>query len=135
MSGPRPAAAEEAPTVAPTVAPRSTSRSAAWRSGASRSVAWRVAVVLVLAQLATGFVAVGLTAALVERRVKDLAAQGLRARLETVADELQVSLDPSMPLDAAPAVLVRDLARRFADPVAFVHADGTLAQRSDTATA
>ena len=102
------------------------------RSGAARSVAWRVAVVLVLAQLATGFVAVGLTAALVERRVKDLAAQGLRARLETVADELQVSLDPSQPLDEAPSSLVRDLARRFADPVAFVHADGTLARRSDS---
>lgn len=105
------------------------------RRAMGRSVAWRVALVIVLAQLATGFVAVGLTAALVERRVRSLAAEGFRARLEAVADELQVSLDPAVPLDQASPALVRDLARRFADPVLLVHADGTLALRSDTSEA
>jgi len=102
------------------------------RRAMGRSVAWRVALVIVLAQLATGFVAVGLTAALVERRVRNLAAEGFRSRLEAVADELQASLDPTVPLDEASPALVRDLARRFADPVLLVHADGTLALRSDT---
>lgn len=136
MSAPRPA---PRPVVPPPPRPAATASGAwwgvrarhAWRRS-RRSVAGRVALVLVLAQLATGFIALGLTAALIERKVEDLAVRSFQSRLEAVADELQVSLDPAQPLDAASPALVADVARRFADPVALVHADGTLALAADT---
>ena len=96
-------------------------REGAWR----QSVFWRVAGVLLLAQL----IAVGVAAALMVRSATDgayeLAAEKVRLRLDAVAEELELRTNwDSGGLSNLGAPLLADLSSRFPDPVTIVDALG-----------
>ncbi|ARA91897.1 hypothetical protein AWN76_001085 [Rhodothermaceae bacterium RA] len=91
------------------------------------SVFWKVAGVLVGVQVATGLLAVGLSAWFALDRGLDLAANSLRLRLDDLAEEIE---QRAAPLDdglaGLPPLLYLDLARRFPDPIYLLGADGTV---------
>ncbi len=94
---------------------------ATWRG----SVFWRVAAVLLGAQLLSVAVAVGLSARAAYDRALDLAAEGVRLRLDVVAEELESRTDwAGAGLQDLPAALLLDLATRFPDPLVIVDALG-----------
>jgi signal transduction histidine kinase len=88
-----------------------------------RSVFWKVAGVLVGAQVLTGLLAVGLSALLWEAQSLELVQNSLALRLDVVAEEVEARaiFDPDAPDPAdrvlLPEALRRDLAARFPDPV------------------
>ncbi|MEM1128202.1 MAG: ATP-binding protein [Bacteroidota bacterium] len=91
------------------------------------TVFWKVAGVLVGAQVATGLLAVALSAWFAQERGLDLAAGSLRLRLNTVAEEIEARLLPTAtPLDSLPPLLRLDLALRFPDPLHLLDAEGRL---------
>ena len=92
-----------------------------WRG----SVFWRVATVLLGVQLAAVAVAVGLSATAAYDRAMDLAAEGLRLRLDVVAEELEMRVEWSGGgLADLSAPLMADLSARFPDPLLIVNANG-----------
>ena len=90
-----------------------------------RTVFWKVAGVLVGAQVATALLAVALSAVLARERSRDLLDGTLRLRLDAVAEEVEqrADIDPFGAL-ALPERLRQDLALRFPDPVVVLDADG-----------
>ncbi len=98
----------------------------AGRSGFGRSVFWKVAGILVGVQVATGLMAVALSAYFAYDRSLDLAANSLGLRLERLAEEVERR---AYPLDDGvrdlPFVLRQDLHYRFPDPIYLLEADGT----------
>jgi signal transduction histidine kinase len=94
---------------------------ATWRG----SVFWRVAAVLLGAQLLAVAVAVGLSASAAYDRALDLAAEGVRLRLDAVAEEVELRADWSAGgLHDLSRALLLDLATRFPDPLIVVDALG-----------
>lgn len=97
------------------------SRLETWR----KSVFWRVAIVLLGAQLIAVGVAVGLSFRAASDRALDLAAEGVRLRLDAVAEELEIRTEWGAGglSDLAPPLLA-DLSSRFPDPLIIVDALG-----------
>jgi len=92
-----------------------------------RSVFWRVAGILVGVQVATGLMAVALSAWIAYDRGLDLVANSIRLRLDRLATEVEqrtFSLDAG--LANLPLGLRLDFARRFPDPVYLLDADGNM---------
>lgn len=90
-----------------------------------RSVFPQVAGVLVGVQVATGLLAVALSAWMAYDRSLDLAANSLRLRLDGVAEEIeQRATFAGTPLSDLPVLLRSDLATRFPDPVRLLDAQG-----------
>ncbi len=100
-----------------------------------RSVFTRVALVLVGVQVATGLLAVALSAFFAGDRSRVLAANSLRLRLDVVAEEIEVRAAPLRHLDSLPPLVRLDLANRFPDPIALVDYDGQLVARISTDSA
>ena len=96
-----------------------------------RSVFWKVAGILVGVQVATGLLAVALSAWFAYDRSRDLAANSLRLRLDDLAEEVEQQADTTLfgGLSGLPVRLRYDLARRFPDPVLLVDDAGTLVER------
>lgn len=94
-----------------------------------RSVFWKVAGILVGVQVATGLLAVALSAWFAYDRSLTLVENSLRLRLDRLAEEVEQRADSSL-LDQGLADLpipVRiDLGRRFPDPVKLLDAYGTV---------
>ena len=90
-----------------------------------RSLFWKVAPLLVGAQVATALLAVVLSGALARERGRDLLVGTLRLRLDAVAEEVEARAEIG-PLGevALGDRLRRDLAARFPDPLAFVDESG-----------
>lgn len=83
-----------------------------------RSVFWRVALVLVGVQVATGWLAVALSAWFAYDRSRELVANSLRVQLDRLAEEVEERGAPLRGgLGELPPPLRLDLARRFPDPV------------------
>jgi signal transduction histidine kinase len=93
-----------------------------------RSVFWKVAGILVGVQVATGLLAVGLSAWFANDRSLDLAANSLRLRLDDLAQEVEQRADTLLTegLTTLPVPLRLDLARRFPDPLVLLDAEGHL---------
>ncbi len=93
----------------------------------SRTVFWKVAALLVGAQVATALVAVALSAALVRARSDELVRGTIALQLDAVAEEVEAraAFDAfgGVALDGP---LARDLATRFDDPLAVLDADGAV---------
>jgi signal transduction histidine kinase len=91
------------------------------------SVFWRVAAILIGAQLVTGLFAAGLTAWFASDRQRELAASSLESRMDAVAEEIERR---GAPLDGGPGALpdrlMDDLAWRFPDPLVLLDPDGTV---------
>ena len=96
-----------------------------------RSVFWKVAGILVGVQVATGLLAVALSAWFAYDRSRDLAANSLRLRLDDLAEEVEQQADTTLfgGLSGLPVRLRYDLARRFPDPVLLVDGAGALVER------
>ncbi|QXD14271.1 HAMP domain-containing histidine kinase [Rhodocaloribacter litoris] len=95
------------------------------RFGFGRSVFWKVAGVLVGVQVATGLMAVALSAYFAYDRSLDLAENSLRLRLDHLAEEVERR---AYPLDDGvrnlPFVLRQDLHYRFPDPIFLLDQEG-----------
>lgn len=90
-----------------------------------RSVFWRVALLLVGAQVMTGLLAVGLSAWFAYDRSLDLVANSLRVQLDRLAEEVEQRGHPlTGGLAELPLPLQLDLGRRFPDPVVLLDAEG-----------
>ena len=92
-----------------------------------RSVFWKVALILVGVQVATGLLAVMLSAWYASGRSRTLAANGLRLRLDALAEEVEQrggGLQDG--LEDLPLPLRIDLGARFPDPVILLGPDGEL---------
>ncbi|HMB91901.1 MAG TPA: HAMP domain-containing sensor histidine kinase [Rhodothermales bacterium] len=91
-----------------------------------RSVFWKVAGILVGVQVATGLLAVGLSAWFANDRSLDLAANSLRLRLDDLAQEVEQRADSLLTdgLTTLAVPLRLDLARRFPDPVLLLDEQG-----------
>lgn len=94
-----------------------------------RSVFGRVAIVLVGVQVATGLLAVLLSAFFAGDRSRVLAGNSLRVRLDVVAEEIESRAAPLRTLDSLPPLLRLDLADRFPDPITLVDYNGGLVER------
>lgn len=96
----------------------------------SRSMFGRVAVLVVAAQMLTGFLAVGLSAFLWQGRSLELVRNSLALRLDAVAEEFEgrAAFEPDATGLASRIVfserLLSDLAARFPDPVAVLDVQG-----------
>lgn len=93
----------------------------------SRTVFWKVAALLVGAQVATALVAVALSSALVRARSEELVRGTIMLHLDAVAEEVEARAA----FDAFGGVrldgpLTRDLATRFDDPLAVLDARGAV---------
>ncbi|MBO6577161.1 MAG: HAMP domain-containing histidine kinase [Rhodothermales bacterium] len=105
----------------PGTRPREESPGLGWRG----SVFWRVAAVLVFVQLAAVAVSFGLSAFAANDSALDLAAEGVRLRLDAVAEELELRADwDGSGLADLPGPLVLDLSSRFPDPLIVTDANG-----------
>ncbi len=95
------------------------------RFGWRRSVFWKVAGILVGVQVATGLMAVALSAYFAYDRSLDLAEKSLRLRLDALAEEVERR---GFPLDEGvatlPLTLRQDLHYRFPDPIYLLDAVG-----------
>ena len=98
-----------------------TTRPAAWWR---RSVFWRVAALLVGSQLVVAALALGLSFWLTYDRSLDLAANSIRLRLDSVAEEIEQRAVLFDGLGDLPEALRFDLTRRFPDPVVLLSRDG-----------
>jgi len=94
---------------------------------ARQTVFWKVAAVLVGAQVATALLAVALSGAFAQDRSRDLLAGTLRLRLDAVAVEVEERADigPLGEVELGPR-LRADLATRFPDPLAFLDESGAV---------
>lgn len=90
-----------------------------------RTVFWKVAGVLVGAQVATALLAVGLSAAFAEGRSRELLEGTLRLRLDAVAEEVEARAEIGPFGDVSlPPRLRADLPTRFPDPLAVLDETG-----------
>lgn len=90
-----------------------------------KTVFWKVALVLVGAQVATGLLAVALTAWFAYDRGLELVANSLRVQLDRLAEEVEQRGYPLLGgLEDLPLPLRLDLARRFPDPVVLLDREG-----------
>ena len=87
-----------------------------------------MALVLVGVQVATGLLAVALSAFFAGDRSRALAGNSLRLRLDVVAEEIESRAAPLRTLDSLPALLRLDLPDRFPDPLRLVDYDGKLVE-------
>lgn len=91
----------------------------------TRTVFWRVAGVLVGAQLVTALLAIVLSVVFAEARSRELVAGTLRQRLDAVAEEVETRAEigpfGGIELDGR---LRQDLPERFPDPVALLGIEG-----------
>ena len=92
----------------------------------SRSVFWKVAGILVGVQVATGLLAVGLSAWFAYATSLDLVENSLRLRLDDLAREVEQSADSSLygGLASLSIPLRLTLSARFPDPVILLDAEG-----------
>lgn len=82
------------------------------------SVFGRVAALLIGAQVLVAFLAVGLSAYFAQTRSRELAAAGIRLRLDALAAEVEHRAERAfMGLSELPLPLRLDLSARFPDPV------------------
>ncbi len=88
-----------------------------------KTVAGRVALVLVGVQVATSLLAVGLAAVLASGGNRQLAARSMEQQLDAVAREIEERAAPLYTLDALPPLLLSDLETRFLDPIYLVDAN------------
>lgn len=97
------------------------------RRPSSRTVFWRVAGVLVVAQVATALLAVVLSGVFAQERSQELLEGTLRLRLDAVAEEVEDRADIG-PLGEIeiPNRLGADLATRFPDPLALLDETGAV---------
>ena len=95
----------------------------------TRTVFWKVAGVLVGAQVATALLAVGLSGAFAQDRSAELLAGTLRLRLDAVAEEVEARAEigpfGEVAIDAR---LRADLGTRFPDPLALLGEDGRIVE-------
>ncbi|MFQ5571093.1 MAG: sensor histidine kinase [Rhodothermales bacterium] len=99
------------------------------RSRMRHSVFWKVAGILVGVQVATGLLAVALSAWFANDRSRDLVANSLRLRLDILAEEVEDRADSTLLLHGLaelPDLLRLDLAHRFHDPVLLLDEEGRL---------
>ena len=90
-----------------------------------RSVFWKVAGVLVGVQIATGLLAVGLSAWFAYDRSLNLVSNSLRLRLDNLAEEVEQRIGAfDAGLTNLPRPLRLDLSARFPDPVLLLDAEG-----------
>jgi len=101
------------------------------QNGVRRSFFWRVAGILVGVQVATGLLAVALSAWFAYDRSLVLVENSLRLRLDRLAEEVEQRADSSLffsGLAALPVPVRIDLTQRFPDPVMLLTAGGDLLQ-------
>ncbi len=98
----------------------------------SRSAFWKVAGILVGVQVATGLIAIALSAWLGFDRSLDLIQQTIHARLEELASEVErrafppgAGLEKAESLYNLPGPLLIDLSSRFPDPIILLNANGS----------
>jgi len=91
-----------------------------------KSVFWKVAGILVGVQVATGLLAVALSAWFAYDRSLNLVENSIRLRLDDLAREVEQNADSTLidGLGTLPMRLRLDLARRFPDPVVLLDLDG-----------
>ena len=91
-----------------------------------RSVFWKVAGILVGVQVATGLLAVGLSAWFAYENSLDLVENSLRLRLDDLAREVEQSADSVLyeGLGNLPLPLRLTLSARFPDPVVLLDSEG-----------
>ena len=90
-------------------------------------VFWRVSAALVMAQLATGLLAIGLSAYLASDRSADLAENSLRVRIDALAEEIEragVFFGEGL-VDLTPTLL-SNLSLRFPDPIIVADTSGVV---------
>ena len=97
------------------------------RPAPRRTVFWKVAGVLVGAQVATALLAVVLSGVFAQDRSRELLEGTLRLRLDAVAEEVEARADigPLGEIDIG-APLRADLATRFPDPLALLDETGAV---------
>ncbi len=98
-----------------------------------KTVAGRVALVLVGVQVATSLLAVGLAAFLASGGNRQLAARSMEQQLDAVAREIEERGAPLYTLDTLPPLLLSDLATRFADPIYLVDPNAVTIQAMEQA--
>ncbi len=99
------------------------------KTGFRSSVFWRVSLVLIVVQLATGFLAAGFTVWFASDRSGDLAESSLKMRLDAVAEEIErSSVGQALELEKLPEMLKLNLALRFPDPVLLVDPTGQVVE-------
>lgn len=93
------------------------------------SVFWKVALVLITAQLAIGILAVGFTAWFARDQQKSLASEAMTARLDAVSEEIERrSAGSDVFKDHLSEDLKLDLGYRFPDPVFILNLDGSIVE-------
>lgn len=97
------------------------------RFGLRHKVFWRVSAALVIAQLATGLLAIGLSAYLASDRSSDLAENSLRVRIDALAEEIErASVFSDEELIRLPSTLLSNLSLRFPDPIIVADTSGVV---------
>ncbi len=91
-----------------------------------RSVFWKVAGILVGVQVATGLLAVALSAWFAYDRSLDLVENSIRLRLDDLAQEVEQTADSTLidGLGTLPMLLRLNLAKRFPDPIVLLDLNG-----------
>jgi signal transduction histidine kinase len=98
---------------------------ASGQTGLRSSVFWRVSLVLVVVQLATGLLAVGFTIWFASDRSGDLAENSFRMRLDAVAEEIERgAVGQDLELGKLPETLRLNLSLRLPDPLSIVALNG-----------
>lgn len=85
---------------------------------------WKVAGILVGVQVATGFLAVALSAWFAFDRSLELVENSLRLRLDGIAEEIEQRSVLADGITALPEPLRIDLSRRVPDPISLIDAEG-----------
>ncbi len=99
----------------------------------SRSAFWKVAGILIGIQIATGLLAVGLSAWFAYDRSLDFVEKTLRVKIDELANEVERRAFPPgaapekvFSLSQLPSSLVLDLSTRFPDPITLLDANGAV---------
>ncbi|MCH8122563.1 MAG: HAMP domain-containing protein [Bacteroidetes bacterium] len=88
---------------------------------------WRVSAALVIVQLATGLLAIGLSAYLASDRSADLAENSLRVRIDALAEEIErAGAFSSEGLKDLAPTLLSNLSLRFPDPIIVADTSGVV---------
>ena len=94
------------------------------QSGVKDSVFWRLAGVLIGAQVATGIFALLFSAYFAYNESLGLIENSIRLQLDRVAEEVESRANLDFGIDQLPANLEADLATRFPDPIKIVDISG-----------
>ncbi|GMQ81382.1 MAG: hypothetical protein BMS9Abin05_0813 [Rhodothermia bacterium] len=90
-------------------------------------VFWRVSAALVIAQLATGLLAIGLSSYLASDRSADLAENSLRVRIDALAEEIErAGVSSGEGLINLTPTLLSNLSLRFPDPIIVADTSGVV---------